>query len=98
ILALSSGSIQGSLSARDGGVKAIRDELDLLAGQLVTAVNAAYNPTGSTGNFFASAGNTAATLSLDASVNTMTLKASDGGAAGDNTIALAIAQLATRKF
>jgi len=97
-LGLSSGSIQGSLTARDGAVKDIRDSLDQLSAQLVTSVNAAYNPTGTTGNFFDPAGTTAATISLAGGVNTNTLKASDGGAAGDNTVALAIAQLATQKF
>ncbi len=97
-LALTSGSIQGYLSARDGGVKTIRDNLDQLAKQLVTSVNAAYNPSGTTGDFFTASGTTAATLAMDPSVTTATLKASDGGAAGDNTVALAIAQLATQKF
>jgi flagellar hook-associated protein 1 FlgK len=97
-LALASGSIQGTLAARDGGVKTIRDNLDQLAKQLVTSVNLAYNPTGSTGNFFNAAGTTAATIALAAGVTTATLKASDGGTAGDNTVALAISQLATKKF
>ena len=93
-LALSSGSIQGTLSARDGGVKTIRDNLNQLAAQLVTAVNAAYP----TGGFFAAGGTTAATIDFAAGVTSTTLKASNGGAAGDNTVALAIAQLATQKF
>lgn len=97
-LALSSGSMQGTLSARDGGVKTIRDNLNQLALQLVTSVNLAYNPTNATGNFFNPAGTTAATIALASGVTTATLKASDGGAAGDNTVALAIAQLATKKF
>ncbi|HEY4246606.1 MAG TPA: flagellar hook-associated protein FlgK [Lacunisphaera sp.] len=97
-LALSSGAIQGYLSARDGGVKTIRDNLDQLAKQLVTSVNAAYNPSGTTGDFFDASGTTAATISMDSSVTSANLKASDGGAAGDNTVALAVAQLATQKF
>jgi flagellar hook-associated protein 1 len=97
-LALSAGSIQGTLSARDGGIKTIRDNLNQLAQQLVTSVNLAYNPTNATGNFFNPGGTTAATIALASGVTTATLKASDGGAAGDNTVALAIAQLATKKF
>ncbi len=97
-LALASGSIQGYLTARDGGVKTIRDNLDQLAKQLVTSVNAAYNPSGLTGDFFTASGTTAATFAINTSVTTASLKASDGGAAGDNTVALAIAQLATQKF
>ncbi|MEO6994131.1 MAG: flagellar hook-associated protein FlgK [Lacunisphaera sp.] len=97
-LALTSGAIQGYLSARDGGVKSIRDSLDQLAQQLVTSVNAAYNPSGTTGNFFNASGTTSATIAMDSSVTATTLKASDGGAAADNTVALAVAQLATQKF
>ncbi|MEI6107418.1 MAG: flagellar hook-associated protein FlgK, partial [Opitutae bacterium] len=98
VLALSSGSIQGALLARDGAVQLIRDNLDQLSAQLVVAVNAAYNPTGATGDFFAPGGLTAGTIALASGVNALTLKASDGGPAGANTVALAIAQLATRKF
>ncbi|MBI2814298.1 MAG: flagellar hook-associated protein FlgK [Opitutae bacterium] len=98
VLALSSGSIQGALTARDGAARQIRDSLDRLAAQLVGAVNAAYNPTAATGDFFAAGGATAGTIAIAAGVNTGTLKASDGGAAGDNTVALAIARIATRKF
>ena len=98
VLALGAGSIQGSLTARDGAVQEIRDNLDQLSAQLVTSVNAAYNPPGTTGNFFDPAGTKSETLALASGINRTTLKASDGGAAGDNTVALAIAQLATRKF
>ena len=97
-LAPSAGSIQGSLAARDGALKTLRDNLDQLTAQLVTSVNAAYNPTGTTGNFFNPAGTTAATIALAAGINTNTLKDSDGGPAGANTVALAIAQLASHKF
>lgn len=97
-LALPSGSMQGSLTARDGAVLQIRGSLDKLSAQLVAAVNAAYNPTGTTGDFFTATGTTAGTIALAAGVTPTTLKASDGGAAGDNTVALAVAKLATRKF
>ncbi|MBC7365854.1 MAG: flagellar hook-associated protein FlgK [Undibacterium sp.] len=97
-LALSSGSIKGSRAARDGGVQILRDNLDLLARQLVTAVNSAYNPTGTTGDFFAAAGTAASTFAVDAGVTATNLKASDTTAAGDNTLALAVAALANQKF
>jgi len=97
-VALSSGSINGALAARDGTVQALRSNLDLLARQLVTSVNAAYNPTTLTGDFFAAGGTTAATIALESGLTAATLKASDGGPAGDNTIANAVAQLASRKF
>lgn len=97
-LALSGGSIKGALTARDGAIQTLRNDLDQLARQLVTSVNAAYNPSGATGDFFTAANLTAGAISLDASVNTTSLKASDGGAAGDNTVALAVAQLASTGF
>jgi flagellar hook-associated protein 1 FlgK len=98
VLAPTSGSIQGALTARDGAIQTLRTCLNSLASQLVTSVNAAYNPTGFTGDFFDAAGTTAATFRLDATVTAANLKASDGGAAGDNTVAQAIAQLANHTF
>jgi len=97
-LALSGGAIQGALTARDGAIQTLRDNLNSLAGQLVTSVNAAYNPTGTTGNFFNAAGTTAATIALASGVTPSSLKASDGGPAGDNMVALAVAGLASKKF
>lgn len=98
VLNILSGSIHGSLRARDGAVSDLRSSLDRLAGQIVAAVNAAYNPTSATGNFFAAAGTTAGSLRLDAAVTAANLKASDGGPAGDNTLALAISRLSTQTF
>lgn len=97
-LNLSSGSIEGALTARDGAVQTLRTNLDALAAQIVTSVNAAYNPTGSTGNFFTAGGTTAGTISVDSTVTPANLKASDGGASGDNTLALAVGQLASKTF
>lgn len=97
-LALASGSIKGSLTARDGAVATLRANLDSVAQQIVTSVNALYNPTAGTGDFFAAAGTTAATIAIDASVTVSNLKASDGGPAGDNTVALGIANLAQQQF
>ena len=97
-LALSGGSIQGALTTRDGAVQTLRDKIDQLAAQLVTSVNAAYNPSGATGNFFDPAGTTAGTIQLASGLTATNLKASDGGAAGDNTVALAVANLANQTF
>ena len=93
VLSLNGGSIQGALAARNGAVQTLRDDLDALAEQLVTEVNAAYN-----GNFFNPAGVTAGTIALDGAVTAVNLKASDGGEAGENQVALAIAGLATDVF
>lgn len=98
-LALGSGSIRGALNARDNGVQTLRDNLDALARQLVTSVNAAYNPSATVGgNFFTATGLTAGTFNVDPAVTVSNLKASNGGPAGDNTVALAVAQLAHRPF
>lgn len=97
-LGLASGSMHGSLTARVGAVQEVRDNLDQVAGQLVASVNAAYNPTGATGDFFAAAGTTAGALRVAPGLTAAGLKASDGGPAGDNTLALAVARLAGREF
>lgn len=91
----SSGSIYGALTVRDGAVQDMRDSLDAISQQLVTAVNSAYAPSG--GTFFDPAGTTAATISLDGSLTATTLAAGTGGA-GDNTIALAIANVGSTTF
>lgn len=98
VLAPASGSMQGSLAAYTGPIQDLRDQLDRLAKQLVISVNGAYNPTNLTGDFFNPAGTTAGTIKLAAGLTAANLKASDGGAAGDNSVALVIAQLATKKF
>ncbi|WP_414661710.1 flagellar hook-associated protein FlgK [Horticoccus sp. 23ND18S-11] len=98
VLGLSGGSIHGALTARDGAIQTLRDDLDALAEQFVTAVNTAYNPTNLTGDFFVASGTTAGTISLVGTLTASTLKASDGGPAGDNSVALAIARLATTSF
>jgi flagellar hook-associated protein 1 FlgK len=98
-LALSGGSIQGELTARDGAVKTLRANLDNLAKQLVTSVNSAYNPSNTAGgNFFNASGLTAGTIQVDSHVTAAGLQASNGGAAGDNTVATAVAALASKKF
>jgi flagellar hook-associated protein 1 FlgK len=97
-LAPASGFFKGSLDARDGAIATLRHDLDLLTRQLVTSVNAAYNPTGATGNFFGGSGTTAGTIALDAGLTVASLKASDGGAAGDNSLALAIGRIGSQVF
>lgn len=94
----SGGALNGALTARNGPIQTLRNDLDQLARQLVTSVNAAYNPTGSTGDFFPASGVTAGAISLASTLTVATLKASDGGAAGDNSVALAVAQLGNKKF
>jgi flagellar hook-associated protein 1 FlgK len=94
----SSGAVYGALSARDGAVQTLRDNLDALAHQLVTAVNAAYNPSSTPGaDFFAPAGTTAGTIAVASGVTASGLVAGTG-AAGDNSIALAVAAVASTRF
>jgi flagellar hook-associated protein 1 FlgK len=64
----------------------------------VTSVNAAYNPTGTGGDFFAPAGTTAGSIQVVGTVTPDTLRSGEGSAAGDNRVALAVARLATREF
>ncbi len=97
-LQIASGSIYGALDARDGAVQTLRNSLDSLADQIVTSVNAAYNPSSTPGgDFFTSSGTTAATISVSSSLSASNLTAGVG-AAGDNTIALAVAAVANHHF
>lgn len=97
-LVFSSGKIFGQLNARDGAVQDLRDSLDAMAQQFVASVNAAYNPTAIPGgDFFGAGGTTAATISLQAGLTAATLRAGTG-AAGDNSIALAVAAIANQSF
>ena len=98
VLAFSSGSVSGYLNARDGAVQTLRDQLDTLAAQMVTAVNAAYNPTSAVGfNFFDPAGLTAGTIEMDAALTSSSIRAGTG-AAGENALALAVAAIASQVF
>lgn len=98
-IVLSAGSIHGALAARDGAVQALRDSLDTFAEQLVTSVNAAYNPSSTAGaDFFDPAGLTAGTIAVRAGLTGVGLTTGSSGAAGDNSIAIAVAELATRTF
>jgi flagellar hook-associated protein 1 FlgK len=90
-LALTSGSVQGALNA-SGVIQTLRDGLDALSKQVVTSVNAAFNPTGATGNFFAATGITAATIAVDPTLTSSSLVAAstaDAGAAAANVAKLA---------
>jgi flagellar hook-associated protein 1 FlgK len=98
VLALAGGTIHGNLTARDGTIVDVRTGLDRLAAQLVSSVNAAYNPGAASTDFFAAAGTTAATLALDSTVSIDSIRATATTEAGANEIALAVADLATTSF
>ncbi|HVW19582.1 MAG TPA: flagellar hook-associated protein FlgK [Opitutaceae bacterium] len=97
-LAVSSGSMAGTIAASTGGVQTLIGNLNTLAKQIVTAVNATYNPSNTSGgNFFLSTGITAGAIAVDPNLTSATLTAGSG-AAGDNSIALAVSKLANRAF
>ncbi len=95
------GSIHGLLIARDGPIQEYRDDLDLLASELVDQVNGLYNSGAAPGNtnFFTDTGDpaekTAKGISLDATLSTLTFRTTNaaGQEQGDNSLALALAEL-----
>jgi flagellar hook-associated protein 1 FlgK len=94
----SSGSLAGLITASTGPVQTLRNSLDALASQIVTAVNGAYNPSGpSSGDFFASSGTTAGTIAVNSGITSATLQAGTGSA-GDNSLAVAVANVANQQF
>jgi len=99
-LALTGGAIAGTLEARDGALTAMRSDLDRLASQLITQVNtihrAGFGLAGTTGaDLFT--GTNAADIGVNpALLGDPSLLQLSGvsGAAGDNQVGLALAQLA----
>lgn len=103
-LALTGGSLQGTIGARDGALTDLQTSVNTLAALLITEVNtvhaAGYGLSGSTGASFFN-GTNAADISINGSlVNDPSLVQAAGvsGATGDNQNALALAQLAQTKF
>ena len=99
-LSLTGGSIAGAITIRDGALADLRGGLDLLASQLITQVNGAYSGgydlNGGTGaNFFT--GTNAASIGVHSTLSTdpaLVQAAGVAGAAGDGSVALAVARLA----
>lgn len=102
-LALTGGSLQGTIEARDGALQTMRNDLNSLASTLISEVNAlhraGYSLTGTTGaDFYTGTG--AADIAVNAAlVGAPALLQASGtsGAVGDNAVALALAQLASQK-
>lgn len=102
-LSLTTGTIQGTIAARDGALVNLRDDLNLLAATLITEVNAihasGFGLSGTTGaNFFQ--GTDASDIAVNATLlgDPALLQASgDATAAGDNQVALALAKLGQTK-
>jgi flagellar hook-associated protein 1 FlgK len=99
-ITLSSGSIEGSITARDGALSQLQGSVNTLASQLITQVNNIYSPgydlNGNTGaNFFT--GTDASDIGVNSALanDPSQVQASGvAGAAGDNKVALSLAQLA----
>jgi flagellar hook-associated protein 1 len=100
-LSLSGGSIQGTIDARDGELSSLRSNLNILASTLISQVDLAsnngYNLNGTSGNsFFLGSGSS--TIEVNPAIlNDPTLIQASGSATatGDNSIASAVADLAS---
>ena len=101
-LTLTGGSIEGSITSRDGAVADLSSSLNTLASQLVTQFNTIYSNgydlNGNThGTFFT--GNSAGSIGVNSTVaNDPTAFQASGtsGDAGDNTVVLALANSANQ--
>jgi flagellar hook-associated protein 1 FlgK len=95
------GSIAGEMDARDGALADLQSGVNTLASQLITQVNSVYSPgydlNGNTGaDFFT--GTDASSIGVNSNLLTdpsQVQAAGTAGAASDNTVALALGQLAT---
>lgn len=103
-LTLTGGSIQGTIDARDGALKTLRDGLDTLASSLISQVNGIYSSgydlNGGTGAAFFT-GTDASTIAVNSSLQTdpsLLQAAGTSGAVGDNTVALALAKLGSQSI
>jgi flagellar hook-associated protein 1 len=103
-LAMTGGSLGGTIDVRDGEVKSLRQELNALASTLMTEINAVhragYDLNGGTGlDFFTGTG------AADIQVNSTLLEdpsrlqlSGVSGASGNNQVALQLAQLAGKSI
>lgn len=103
-LSLTGGSIQGTIDARDGALKTLRDGLDTLASSIITQVNGIYSTgydlNGNTGGMLFT-GTNANTIGVTSALQTdasLVQAAGAPGASGDNTVALALAKLGTQSI
>jgi flagellar hook-associated protein 1 FlgK len=100
-LTLTGGSIQGTIDARDGALATLQGNVNSLAASLVTQVNAihrsGYSLTGSSNaNFFNGTGSGTITVNQSLADNAALIQTSGSATAtGNNTVALALAQLAS---
>jgi flagellar hook-associated protein 1 FlgK len=101
-LNLTGGTIAGTITARDGGIQSLRDNINTMAAQLISEVNTiyqgGYSLNGATGqNFFA--GTNAGDIGVNATLlndPSQMQVSGDPTSVGDNSIAVAVAQLANK--
>jgi flagellar hook-associated protein 1 FlgK len=103
-LTLTGGSIAGEITARDGALASLQNGLNTLASQLITQVNSVYSTgydlNGNTGQSLFT-GTDASSIGVNANVAsdpTQFQAAGTAGAAGDNTVVLALAQLGNQNI
>jgi flagellar hook-associated protein 1 FlgK len=101
-ITLTGGSIEGEITARDGALDSLQSGLNTLASQLITQVNTIYSGgydlNGNTGQDLFT-GTNASNIGVNSNVMTDPSQfqaAGTAGAAGDNTVALALAQLGNK--
>lgn len=100
-LTLAGGSMQGTIAARDGELAAMQSDVDALAANLISSVNAihsgGFSLSGTTGaNFFSGAN--AGTISVNQALvdNPSLIQAANSATAtGDNSVMLQLSQLAS---
>jgi flagellar hook-associated protein 1 FlgK len=98
-ITLTGGSIEGEITARDGALASLQSGLNTLASQLITQVNSIYSKgydlNGDTGQDLFT-GTDASSIGVNTNVvadASQFQAAGTAGAAGDNTVALALAKL-----
>lgn len=97
-ITLTGGKIAGYLQFQSTTLAKTKLSLDNLASQLVSSVNAIYNPSSSSNNFFLASGTSSSSIAFDPSISSTNISATSTSNAGANEIALAIAKLANQKF
>jgi flagellar hook-associated protein 1 FlgK len=102
-LTLTGGSIQGTIDARDGALATLRGGLDTMASTLITQVNGiyqnGYDLNGNSGaDFFT--GSDAGDIGVNSALLTdpSQVQAAGTNSTGDNTVALALAQLGSQSL
>ena len=102
-LTLTGGSIQGTIDARDGALATLRGGLDTMASTLIAQVNGiyqnGYDLNGNSGaDFFT--GSDAGDIGVNSALLTdpSQVQAAGANAPGDNTVALALAQLGSQSL